>query len=326
MIINKQAILSMIKPSVRLLKYLEDSPRIIASAGKQTLSPKEFREIYDKMSDEKIEKWIMELIRRGHGSPLEHSLYFFEVTCSRVASHQLVRHRIASYTQLSQRYSDKYLRRLVKRIADILSLNIPDKPHTRRDFETYYKIIDKYLLNEHGFYELLSIIGEAFIVPPMIINRSDKGFLEDLIRSVREYYRLLSLGIPYEDARFILPQSIKTKIVVSMNARELLENFLPLRMCSHAQWEIRYIAWQLWKQLVSIHPSIFKYAGPRCILMENKIRQVPCTLSDYMNNKCVFTITRCPELVPRKNILSCLRYASLDPWESIQGGLGDDTK
>jgi thymidylate synthase (FAD) len=326
MITNKQTILSMIKPQVRLIKYLEDSPRIIASAGKQTLSPKEFREIYNKMTEDKIEKWIMELVRRGHGSPLEHSLYFFEITCSRVASHQLIRHRIASYTQLSQRYNDKYLRKLVKRIANILGLNIPEKPHTRGDYAVYYEVINRYLLDEHEFYELLSIVGEAFIIPPMIINRSDKGFLESLIRSIGEYYRLLSIGIPYEDSRFILPQSIKTKIVVSMNARELLENFLPLRMCSHAQWEIRYIAWQLWKQLVRIHPSIFKYAGPRCVLMENRIRPEPCSLSEYINSKCVFTITRCPELIPRRNILDCLRYASLDPWERIKGDLGDDTK
>ncbi len=316
----------MIKPQVRLLKYLEDSPRTIASAGKQTLSPKEFSEIYNKMTNEKIEKWIMELIRRGHGSPLEHSLYFFEVTCSRVASHQLVRHRIASYTQLSQRYSDKYLRRLVKKIADMLGLSIPERPRTRRDYTIYYGVINKYLSSEHEFYELLSIVGEAFIIPPLIVSRNDKGFLKDLIGSVREYYRLLSIGVPYEDARFVLPQSIKTKIVVSMNARELFENFLPLRMCSHAQWEIRYIAWQLWKQLVRIHPSIFKYAGPRCVLMENRVRLEPCSLSEYMNSKCVFTITRCPELIPRRNILNCLRYASLDPWGNIRGEPGDDIK
>jgi thymidylate synthase (FAD) len=81
---------------------------------KATLTPRDFNSIVGKMSRGDLDEWILELIVRGHGSPLEHSLYIYEVTCSRVCSHQLVRHRHASYTQLSQRYSDKYLRGLVE--------------------------------------------------------------------------------------------------------------------------------------------------------------------------------------------------------------------
>ena len=110
--------------------------------------------------------------------------------------------------------------------------------------------------------------------------------------------------------------------LVSMNARELVESFLPLRMCSHAQWEIRYIAWSLWRILKNIHPDIFSYTGPRCVLYENRIRDEPCRLEDFIKGSCFFNINRCPELVPRERIVRCLIYAQKDPWdEAIKNDL-----
>jgi len=255
------------KPSVRLIQYIENAPKIIASAGKLTISPKEFQEIYDKMTVEKTKVWIQELIKRGHGSPLEHSIYIFAVTCSRVASHQLVRHRIASYTQLSQRYSDKYIRSLITKA----SAKIKEKKDIVFDktisYKEYVNILQETLRDSTiNFWELVDIVSEAFIIPPKILSKKDFSFLRHLIKSLIHYYQLLSDGVTYEDARFVLPQAIKTRILVSMNARELVESFLPLRMCSHAQWEIRYIAWSLWKILKNIHPDIFLYTGPRCVL------------------------------------------------------------
>ncbi|ADI32488.1 FAD-dependent thymidylate synthase [Staphylothermus hellenicus] len=314
---EKHRILSKIKPSVKLFDYIWDAPRIIASAGKQTLSPKEFSEIYEKMNKDKTIKWITELVRRGHGSPLEHSIYIFEITCSRVASHQLVRHRIASYTQLSQRYNDKYLRNMIMLAATKLGYKNVEKNNIGK----YIKILEETIDSNLSFWNLLEIIGEAFIIPPKIVELSNEEFLRQLLRSVKTYYSLINNGVSYEDARFILPQAVKTRVLVSMNARELLESFLPLRMCSHAQWEIRYIAWQLWRQLVKIHPEIFSYAGPRCVYMENRVRPQPCTLNEYVNGKCEFTITRCPELVPREGIRKCINYASRDLWNDI----GDET-
>ncbi len=312
-------ILEKIKPKVQLVEYIRDSPRIIASAGKQTISPKPFNEIYGKMDSVKTQKWIKELVRRGHGSPLEHSIYTFHITCSRVASHQLVRHRIASYTQLSQRYSDKYLRKLVERARSLLGAEEDREPPDSHRYEAYSETIKQYLATNPSYIELLETIAEAFIVPPSILASRNNEYLVGLINSVAIYYELLSHGISYEDARFILPQSIKTQILVSMNARELIENFLPLRMCSHAQWEIRYIAWSLWRSLVAVHPELFMYTGPRCVLHENRVRDEPCSLPFFIDGGCRFTINRCPELVPRDGIRNCLLNASRDPW-SVVGG------
>ena len=311
------------KPSVRLIQYIENAPKIIASAGKLTISPKEFQEIYDKMTVEKTKVWIQELIKRGHGSPLEHSIYIFEVTCSRVASHQLVRHRIASYTQLSQRYSDKHIRSFITKASAKIKEKkniVFNKPS---NYKEYISILQETLRDSTiNFWELVDIVSEAFIIPPKILSKKDFSFLRHLIKSLIHYYQLLSNGVTYEDARFVLPQAIKTRILVSMNARELVESFLPLRMCSHAQWEIRYIAWSLWRILKNIHPDIFSYTGPRCVLYENRIRDEPCRLEDFIKGSCFFNINRCPELVPRERIVRCLIYAQKDPWdEAIKNDL-----
>lgn len=302
------------KPQVRLIKYIDNAPGIIASAGKLTISGKEFSDIIESMSNEKIEGWVKELIRRGHGSPLEHSLYIFEVICSRVTSHQIVRHRIASYTQLSQRFSDKYFRNLIERTALYVETTCPVIKKNTETYKQYTLILEKLLASNPDFETLLDIVGEAFIIPPRIVMERNKLFLEKLVESVKLYYRLLAEGIKYEDARFILPQAVKTRLLVSMNARELIENFLPLRMCMHAQWEIRYIAWSLWRKLMRIHPQLFRYVGPRCILYDNRCRKNPCTTKQYLSGECKPSIERCPELVPCEGIIPCLHLASKDPW------------
>ncbi len=302
------------KPEVRIYNYVIDGEEIVAAVAKATLSSKPIVEIMEGLGDSSVETWIREMIRRGHGSPLEHTVYGFEVVCSRVTSHQIVRHRIASYTQLSQRRGDKMLRNTVLSAAAYLGLEAPAKPRSRRDYGTYARVLGKLLGSTIGFEELVEITCNGFIVPPAILYSGDKEFLENLLRSLQKYYTLLSQGTSPEDARFILPQAVKTRLYITMNARELLESFLPLRMCMHAQWEIRYIAWSLWRQLVEIHPQIFVYAGPRCVLYENRTRRKPCTLEEYLSGRQDFTIERCPELVPREGIQTCLRQASMDPW------------
>jgi len=307
------------KPEVRILAYLDEAPQLIASAGKSTLTAKAVSDILDNMDSSELRGWIVELVRRGHGSPLEHSLYVFEIVCSRVASHQLVRHRHASYTQLSQRYSDGYLKRLVKRAAEYLSLadlHLSVKPSSRSDYERYADILKKFLEAKPSYISLLEAVAEAYIIPPTAVRAGDRSFLEHLIESTAEYYSALARGFSPEDARFLIPQAVKTRLVVSMNARELVEVFLPLRMCVRAQWEIRYIAWSMWRALAEVHPEIFAYAGPRCVYMDNRVRAKPCTLLEYLEGKCDFEINRCPELVSRTSIPACLKNASVDPWIS----------
>jgi thymidylate synthase (FAD) len=290
-------------PAVKLLYYMRDGERIVASSAKATLSPREFSDLFEGLNDEDVERWLRELIIRGHGSPLEHSVYIFEIVCSRVCSHQLVRHRHASYTQLSQRYSDKYLKGLVDLAAQKIGVPRPSSYIEIAD------LLERLARSDLPPGDLLEVVSEAFIVPPTVLEKEVSSYIRSLLNSTAMYYRALAAGVPYEDARYLLPQAVKTRVIVSMNARELVEVFLPLRMCSRAHWEIRLVAWQLWKSLVEVHPEIFKYAGPRCVLFENRCRVEPCTLLDFLERRCSFTIERCPEKIPRDKINECLKDA-----------------
>ena len=141
-----------------------------------------------------------------------------------MCTHQLVRHRIASYTQQSQRY---------------IKINPED-------------------------------VEETFVIPESIKKDSEllKEWKELLKRSLELYEKSIERGIHQEDARFILPQSVKTKIVVTMNLREL-KHFFGLRLCERAQWEIREVAWKMLEEIAKrkeLKPIIeWAKLGPRCI-------------------------------------------------------------
>jgi thymidylate synthase (FAD) len=70
-----------------------------------------------------------------------------------------------------------------------------------------------------------------------------------------------------EDARFVLPNAAETKIVVTMNAREL-RHFFTVRCCRRAQWEINALAWEMRAMVKSIAPALFDRAGPNCLYGE----------------------------------------------------------
>ena len=86
------------------------------------------------------------------------------------------------------------------------------------------------------------------------------------------YDRLVELGLAegrtresvQEDARFVLPNAAETKIVVTMNAREL-RHFFQVRCCNRAQWEIRDLAWQMRGMVKDLAPNLFEGSGPGCL-------------------------------------------------------------
>jgi len=298
---------------VWLVEYTREGERLVAAASKVSLSRKPVESLLG-MPEEEVELWIRETFRRQHFSPWEHSSYTFIVDgLSRVASHQLVRHRHASYTQLSHRYSEGFLRDAALQACKALGLGCPGSP--REDPEGRRKAYEKYAEALQGCADtcspeqLLAVAGKAFLVPPGIPGR--EGVARGFLRSAAEYYRLLASGARREDARYVLPHALRTRIVVSMNARELVQVFLPLRMCTRAQWEIRLIAWMMWRELMQVHPRLFKWAGPGCVLRENTLRMEPAPLQDYLEGRVEFTQPRCPELVERKAIPGCLKTAAL---------------
>lgn len=110
-------------------------------------------------------------------------------------------------------------------------------------------------------------MSEMPVVVPESIKRNKEilneyGVVLDAIKAF--YHKALKEGVPKEDARFILPQAVKTNIVLTMNAREL-RHFFSLRCCNRAQWEIRALADEMLRLCKEKCPVIFSDAGPGCV-------------------------------------------------------------
>jgi thymidylate synthase (FAD) len=172
----------------------------------------------EKLESADIEKFLEKIMSLGHHSVLEHVSFTFAIEgISRVTTHQLVRHRIASFSQQSQRY--------VSHKEHFISI-VPDS---------------------------IAASGEARLIFDSMSDAVHKA-----------YGQLIELGIPAEDARYILPNATETKIIMTMNARELLHYFA-LRCCQRAQWEIREMSIEMLQLVKRVAPVIFRTAGPGCV-------------------------------------------------------------
>ena len=217
---------------VELLTYTNNIEDVITSAGKLCYSKVGISDILKKSTPEDNERFIKMLSDMGHHSPLEHVSFTFAIEgVSRALTHQLVRHRIASYSQQSQRY-----------------VNLEET----FDFVCPNAIIDEGLSSEYA--EIMDYIHSKYV---------------NLTQKLEEKY--LAKGMDkrsankkaIEDARYVLPNACETKIVVTMNARTLL-HFFEKRCCSRAQWEIREMANKMLKLCNEISPTLFSLAGPTC--------------------------------------------------------------
>ncbi len=211
---------------VRLITYTPDPERVVAMAAKSchTVETPDMEE----MSDEEIKAIIRITRDAGHHSVLEHASFTFAIdNVSRALTHQLVRHRLASYSQQSQRY--------------------------------------------------VNLKPLEYVVPPTVKNNDEAlRKYEEIMKYLEEQYEeLVDMGIPLEDARYILPNATHTNIVVTMNARELI-NFFTLRTCMKAQWEIRAMAYIMLAQVRKIAPTIFETAGPACLRGDCPEGEVEC--------------------------------------------------
>ncbi len=214
-----------VRLKVKLLDFTPKALDIIYTACRQCYSPKSAHQILkEKVTKKEKEEFIKMIVASGHESPLEHVKFTFAIEgVSRVLTHQLVRHRLASYSQQSQRY-------VKEKDFDVI---IP--PTIKED-----KVLKK------KFTQTLKELQDCY---NFIINRlKEKGIKGEKA---------------YQDARYILPQAIETKIIVTMNCRELL-HFFRLRCCQRAQWEIRELANKMLEICKKKLPAVFYKAGPKC--------------------------------------------------------------
>ncbi|MEW9080482.1 FAD-dependent thymidylate synthase [Terrisporobacter glycolicus] len=226
---------------VKLLAHTPQPEKVIAMAAKLCYSPVGVDEIEENLSDESIEKFLNVLINMGHESPLEHVSFAFGIEgISRSCSHQIVRHRIASFSQQSQRYVklDQFEYIIPPQIEKIEEAKKIFIQSMKKDQEDYDKLVD--ILFEKKYKKLI-----------------EEGKSEKEAKSQGE-------KIAIEDARYVFPNACETKMVFTINTRSLY-NFFEHRCCERAQWEIRELATQMLKEVKTVAPILFKNCGPKCV-------------------------------------------------------------
>ena len=228
---------------VKIIAHTPKPDKVVAQAGKLCYSAVGVDEITQKLTEEEIARYVNMLASIFHESPLEHVSFTFAIEgVSRVLTHQLVRHRLASYSQQSQRYVK--LEQFEYIVPPAIEKNEKAKAlfieTMEKDQEAYNQIVDE-LINDK-------------------IREFKKIHDRDLTK--KEYSAIEKQAI--EDARYVFPNACETKIVVTMNARSLL-HFFNVRCCNRAQWEIREMATEMLKECKKIAPALFKKAGPDCV-------------------------------------------------------------
>lgn len=108
--------------------------------------------------------------------------------------------------------------------------------------------------------------GNGYVMPPSIVKGSEQAKTFDNAMEIAwDFYEMLvEMGIPKEDARYVLPNACHTTMEVTMNAREL-RHFFSLRCCNRAQWEIRALADEMLRLCKEVAPMLFADAGPGCV-------------------------------------------------------------
>lgn len=226
---------------VELIAHTPDPERVVAAAAKLCYSSVNATDIFDNLTDEKVESFLDMLAGLGHDSPTEHVTFTFAIEgVSRALLAQLTRHRIASYSVKSQRYVSEAMFEYIlppEIEADSEAKEIFIKA-MERDMEDYNRIAE--ILTEKHYNNMIA-----------------SGMDEKKAKTAAKKKAI-------EDARFVLPNACETKMVVTMNVRSL-KNFFAHRCCERAQWEIRALADEMLNLVKTVAPNLFKKAGPPCV-------------------------------------------------------------
>lgn len=216
---------------VRLIRHSPQPEEIVAMGAKLCYSAVDIDKLEAGIQENDQGGFIRQLRNMGHLSPLEHASFTFAIEgVSRSLLAQITRHRIASFSVQSQRYVSQHSRAGGDGIFDYI---IPPR---------------------------IEALGEEYV-----------ALYHQQMETIQKWYDfwLAALeqhdGTPgHEDARFVLPNAAETKMLVTMNARELL-HFFSLRCCNRAQWEIRELATRMLQLVKKAAPNIFKNGGPACL-------------------------------------------------------------
>lgn len=168
----------------------------------------------NKITDDSCEKFVKNLINRGHEAVLEHVSFSVKFICDRGVSHEIVRHRLASYCQESTRYCN----------------------YSKGDFH-----------------------GEITVIKPFYLEKGEWAYnrwKRACEFAETAYFDLLNFGCSPQEARAVLPNSLKTEVVMTANLREW-RHFFKLRSSYNAHPQMREIVIPLREELKKQIPIIF---------------------------------------------------------------------
>lgn len=211
--------------NVILVRYTPDPETAIALGAKLCYSKATIGNLQEKISQKDQSEFIERLMNMGHESVLEHATFTFGIEgVSRALLAQITRHRVGA------------------------SFSVQSQ---------------RYVSYENGF---------GYILPPRIAALGEEAVekYQQQMDTIESWYKEWQEALgktgesTNEDARFVLPNACETRMLVTMNVREL-RHFFSLRMCSRAQWEIRELATEMHRQCMKVAPELFADAGPACL-------------------------------------------------------------
>lgn len=240
--------------NIKLISHTENPEKVVAAAAKLCYSKSDISTLMDGLTDEKVDNFLEKLSNLGHASPLEHASFTFGIEgVSRSFLAQISRHRIASFSVQSQRYVD---------------MDNADHVIPREIYDAGYSAIHLYeesVKNSFNNYnELKEELTKKYIAEGMKESPAKKK--------------------AQEDARYLLPEACCTRMIVTMNAREL-NHFFNLRCCNRASREIREVAEEMLKLVYPIAPHLFKNAGPSCVCGACPEGNMSCCKAKEMREK-----------------------------------------
>ncbi len=202
--------MKIIKPSVEFITPVDGATilRRLEECGRVCYKSE------DRITDDSAAKFVRGIIKRGHEAVLEHCSFTVKFTCDRGVSHELVRHRIASFCQESTRYCN----------------------YSKDKFGTE-----------------ITVIEPCFLLPD---TDGYRIWRESCETAEEAYFSMLGWGCSPQEARSVLPNSLKTEVVMTANIREW-RHFLRLRCSTAAHPQMREVATQLLEECCRLMPDLF---------------------------------------------------------------------
>ncbi|HEY8424341.1 MAG TPA: FAD-dependent thymidylate synthase [Clostridia bacterium] len=233
-----------VKPKVTLLRYTPESEKTVALAAKLCYSDLDIDQLKTDIELKDTSKFIDMLIKMGHLSPIEHASFTFSI----------------------EGVSRAFLAQV-----------------TRHRIASFSVKSQRYVGADKTF---------NYIIPPSIqaLGQDAVEEYQKQMEQIHNWYtawqqRLGNKGeSSNEDARFLLPNAAETKLIMTMNARELM-HFFSLRCCNRAQWEIREVAWLMLQEVIKAAPNLFKNAGPSCVNGVCKEGKMTCGKAEEVRSR-----------------------------------------